>query len=351
MRAAKAVFFMHKHRPVARSPIDAAPGKRSGLRAFLLLLGASVLCATALASPPPKPKAVETQRKSAVPADFVGGETCATCHEEVSKKFADNPHTKMAEMHGSTGITCENCHGAGKAHVDGGGDVTKIFNPGKASTKEVDATCLKCHAGTHPNFLRSPHAKAGVGCISCHTVHGTNASKPLQASLHLLGTNANAHTDDQKDYMLKASQPALCYGCHSEQKAQFNMPIHHKVNEGLVQCTDCHDAHGTFGPNNLKSTADQSAVCTKCHTDVRGPFVYEHAPVKGEGCTACHTPHGSQNARLLNMPTVTTLCNQCHSAVASGTIHGQGQGSADSIPCTTCHTYIHGSNMSVAFLR
>ena len=70
--------------------------------------------------------------------------------------------------------------------------------------------------------------------------------------------------------------------------------------------------------NNLKSTADQSAVCTKCHTDVRGPFVYEHAPVKAEGCLACHSPHGSQNARMLNMPNVNVLCNQCHSQVANG---------------------------------
>lgn len=345
---------MHKKiRPVTQSPIDAAPEFRMGLRVLsILLLGVGMLCAAASAAPPPGSKTPGATTKGATAAEYVGSETCATCHDEVAKKFADNPHTKMTLMHGNgTGVTCENCHGAGKAHVDGGGDTSKIFNPAKASMKDVDATCLNCHAGTHPNFLRSPHAKAGVGCISCHTVHGTNAPKPLQASLHLLGTNANAHTADQKDYLLKASQPTLCYGCHSEQKAQFNMPIHHKVNEGLVQCTDCHDAHGTFGANNLKSTADQSAVCTKCHTDVRGPFVYEHAPVKAEGCTACHTPHGSQNARLLNMPTVTTLCNQCHSAVAAGTVHGQGQGSADSIPCTTCHTYIHGSNMSVAFLR
>jgi DmsE family decaheme c-type cytochrome len=109
--------------------------------------------------------------------------------------------------------------------------------------------------------------------------------------------------------------------------------------------------HGTFGNSNLKSAADQSAVCTKCHTDVRGPFVYEHTPVKAEGCTSCHSPHGSQNARLLNMPSINTLCNQCHSKVANGTIHGQGAGSDDLEPCTTCHTYIHGSNFNVAFLR
>ena len=37
------------------------------------------------------------------------------------------------------------------------------------------------------------------------------------------------------------------------------------------------------------------AVCYKCHVDKQGPFVYEHVPVKTEGCSSCHTPHGSTN--------------------------------------------------------
>ena len=294
---------------------------------FLVLLSAFVVCAVATAAPAPAAKG-GGQAKQADASQYVGSETCATCHEKAAKKFADNPHTKIAEMHGNSGATCERCHGPGKAHVDGGGDVTKIFNPAKHTAKEVDETCLKCHAAAHPDFDRSPHAKAGVGCTSCHSVHASKSEK-----------------------LLKASQPTLCFQCHADQRSQFNMPFHHKVNEGLVKCNDCHDVHGTFNPSNLRSTADQSAVCTKCHTDVRGPFVYEHAPVKAEGCLACHSPHGSQNARLLNMPSINMLCNQCHSAVAAGTVHGQGQGSSDSVPCTSCHTYIHGSNLSVAFLR
>jgi DmsE family decaheme c-type cytochrome len=294
----------------------------------MLLLGAGMLCVPAPAAPAKTDGPATAQTKDTAPADYVGEETCATCHDQMVKMFASNPHTKMALAHGKSGITCENCHGAGKAHVEGGGDVTKIFNPGKASAKEVDATCLSCHAAAHPNFTRSPHAKANVSCIGCHEIHLS-----------------------KEEHLLKASQPQLCFQCHADQKAQFNMPFHHKVNEGAVSCSDCHNPHGTFGNNNLKSTADQNAICTKCHTETRGPFVYEHAPVKAEGCVGCHTPHGSQNARLLNMPSVNTLCNQCHSAVASGTVHGQGQGSSDSPPCTSCHTYIHGSNLNVAFIR
>src|SRR6266700_1101279 len=60
------------------------------------------------------------------PADFVGSEICATCHADVAKKFSSNPHSKLALTHSSQGATCESCHGGGKAHVESGGDVTKI---------------------------------------------------------------------------------------------------------------------------------------------------------------------------------------------------------------------------------
>ena len=324
---------MHEDRPVARLPIGAVPGKRPVLRGcFVLMLGAGMVCVAALGAQAPNAgpgaKAAVAQAKEAAPGDFVGSDTCATCHEEVAKKFADNPHTKMALMHGSNGATCENCHGAGKAHVEGGGDVTKIFNPAKASAKDVEEKCLGCHAAAHPNFTRSPHAKANVSCIGCHDIHGS-----------------------KEETLLKASQPTLCFQCHNDVKPAFSMPFHHKVNEGLVKCSDCHDAHGTFGNNNLKSTADQNAICTKCHAETRGPYVYEHAAVKAEGCMGCHTPHGSQNARLLNMPSINTLCNQCHSRVANATVHGMGAGSDELQPCTSCHTYIHGSNINAAFLR
>ena len=165
---------MHRDGPVARLPIGAVPEKRPGLRVcFMLLLGASLLCATAMAAPANGAKPASAQAQAAAPGDFVGAETCATCHEEVVKGFANNPHTKIAEMHGKAGVTCEGCHGAGKAHVEGGGDVTKIFNPAKATAKQVDEKCLSCHEGHHANFERSAHGEGNVSCIGCHSVHAS----------------------------------------------------------------------------------------------------------------------------------------------------------------------------------
>ena len=321
---------MHTDGPVTRLLMNVVPSKHRGLRVFLMvLLGAGIMCAAALAAPAPAAKSSDTPAKQASGATYVGTETCASCHEEVTKGFANNPHTKMALMHGGNGVTCENCHGAGSEHVAGGGDVTKIFNPAKAAPKDVDAKCLGCHAGAHPDFLRSPHAKANVSCISCHDIHGS-----------------------KDEALLKAPQPTLCFSCHADVKPQFSMPFHHKVNEGAVSCSDCHDPHGTFGANNVRSTVDQNAICTKCHTEKRGPFVYEHAAVKGEGCMSCHTPHGSQNPRLLNMASIDVLCAQCHSMVATNTIHNfTWSQSSDVSPCVNCHTMVHGSNLDPAFLR
>lgn len=301
----------------------------TGIACLVLLAGFAGTRPAQAAGGGQQPAATSQQQAAATPAQYVGQDTCATCHEDVVKNFAGNPHSRLALEHAGKGVTCESCHGPGSAHVDGGGDVTKIRRFDKLSPKEIDDTCLGCHAGIHPNFERSPHGQAGVTCLSCHSVHAPKVQEKL----------------------LVAAQPQLCFQCHTDVKTSFNMPFHHPVNEGAVSCSDCHDVHGTFQRNNLRATADQNAVCTKCHMETRGPFVYEHAAVKAEGCVGCHSPHGSQNARMLNMPSINTLCNQCHSRVAAGTVHSMGAGSDEIAPCTSCHTYIHGSNINAAFLR
>ena len=283
-----------------------------------------------------KKAAATTKVAAANPADYVGSEVCATCHADQAKKFSTSPHSKIGLLHGGPNSTCESCHGPGRAHVEGGGDVTKILRIAKATPKQVNATCLGCHAGAHPDFERSPHGKAGVTCASCHSVH-----KP-----------------ESEASLLKVAQPRLCYQCHTDTKPAFSQPFHHRVEEGLIKCSDCHDAHGTFQEKNLKTTADRNAICTKCHTENAGPFAFEHPVVKTEGCMACHSPHGSPNARLLNVSNINTLCLQCHSATntkafpnavsPSGPAHNQ---STQYVSCTSCHTQVHGSNASDVFFK
>src|ERR1039457_7339399 len=106
-------YLMHRDGPVTQFSIGAAPGNKPGLRVcWMLMLGAGMLCVPVLAAPASGDKPATAQVKDTNPADYVGSETCATCHDEVAKKLADNPHTKIAMMHGKFGATCEGCHGA-----------------------------------------------------------------------------------------------------------------------------------------------------------------------------------------------------------------------------------------------
>jgi DmsE family decaheme c-type cytochrome len=201
--------------------------------------------------------ATSPSKPSANPSGYAGADSCTICHADEVKSLDSNPHGKLALQHNGKGVTCESCHGPGQAHVDSGGDATKIFQFSKATPKQVEQKCLACHAGDHPNFERTAHGDAGVSCISCHSMHKFEAQTVL----------------------LKTKQPALCYQCHTDVKAAFAQPFHHRVPEGVLKCTDCHDPHGTFQDKMLKSSADQNAVCVKCHAETAGPFVYEHPPL------------------------------------------------------------------------
>jgi DmsE family decaheme c-type cytochrome len=119
------------------------------------------------------------------------------------------------------------------------------------------------------------------------------------------------------------------------------------VNEGLVQCTDCHNPHGTVAAKQVRTSAAQDTVCFTCHADKRGPFVFEHEPVKVEGCESCHTPHGSPNTHLLKISNVNLLCLSCHTtsfanAPGAPSFHNQA---AQYQACTLCHVQVHGSNV------
>jgi DmsE family decaheme c-type cytochrome len=287
---------------------------------------------------------------SALAADYVGSEVCKSCHPDVWATFYRNPHFKSVasskEKPEDTG--CESCHGPGKAHVEaGGGRATIIAFPTLAPAKVLDA-CLRCHSQTlsRANIRRSAHTDEDVVCTSCHSIH-----KPATPK-----------------FLLQKKQTELCYTCHTNVRAQFSMPFKHRVNEGFMQCTDCHNPHGSpeptwrMGdrPHNVEQAQANEEPCLKCHIDKRGPFVFEHPGVRVDGCETCHNPHGSVNAKLLTRPVVFTICLQCHNGAGTFGPNLTGDPRPDATHnlanpryqnCTTCHVRIHGSNADSYFFR
>lgn len=314
---------------------------RAGIRALFLL---------------PFAAALGMAQSSAAPvvggsgSQFVGSDVCKTCHVDIWTPFFKNPHFKSLAAGDAppekTG--CESCHGPGKAHVEARGGKTTIprafsLMPAKA----IMEACLTCHASNFDkaNIQRSEHTLNGVVCTACHSIH--HSATP--------------------QYLLAKRQSEGCYSCHANVRAQFEMPSHHRVNEGFMQCSDCHNPHGasapTWGmgqrPRMVERALDVEIPCLKCHVDKRGPFVYEHTPVRVEGCPTCHNPHGSMNAKLLTRPVVFTICLECHNGGGTGTRNAgvDLQSGRHNLldpkfqKCTLCHVRLHGSNADQYFLR
>jgi DmsE family decaheme c-type cytochrome len=267
---------------------------------------------------------------SAMAVGQSNADSCTKCHAALVKGFTESPHGNSATAHGGHQVTCENCHGDGNAHASRNGDTSAIQNPARLSAKDVDARCLACHNEQHPDFAQSAHATSNVGCTNCHSIHASKEGK-----------------------LLKASQPVLCYQCHAAVESEFSAPVHHKTDDGPTKCTICHNPHGAFEKRLQTAIAQQVSGCFKCHTDVAGPWVYEHKAIRQAGCTACHTPHGGSNRNLLSMASINTTCLQCHlpSATQSDAQTNAAHTPGSTKPCTDCHVSIHGSNHEDRFVH
>lgn len=90
--------------------------------------------------------------------------------------------------------------------------------------------------------------------------------------------------------------------------------------------------------------------CAGCHREQARPAIFEHEALR-EGCTTCHSPHGSINDKML-VQRDNNLCLKCHAQVhsAGGDIYIGDTPHTTFInrgSCWTagCHTAIHGSNV------
>ena len=272
-----------------------------------------------------------------------GIEVCTTCHDENSPKpvlsILATPHgvkaderTPIASTHG-----CQTCHGPGAAHVRDMSPMPVTFRE-DAPVEPQNAACLACHqGGARMNWAGSAHEKAQLRCTSCHTIHAKE--DPV------------AKVDVRPNAIFKDNQSAVCFQCHQEQRALSFRLSHHPIEEGKIACSDCHNPHGSMAPSQLvKPTLNET--CYQCHAEKRGPFVWEHPPVR-EDCTNCHEPHGSNHPGLLvnRMP---LLCQQCHmsafhpSTAYTGVNASAGVSRLDihaaAKACLNCHSEVHGSN-------
>lgn len=280
--------------------------------------------------------------------EYTGSETCQACHEDIYNNFEKSPH-KIVETDKKqpwNQHACESCHGAGTKHAETA-SAAEIRNPSKLVAVQTDKICLTCHLNqtTHAGRIQSSHMKDSVSCVACHKIH---ANGPV---------GLVARTPEQVN--------KLCSSCHLNVMAQFQKPFRHKIPENAMTCVDCHNPHGSARPAMGQTFAASEPGCFKCHGDKRGPFTFEHSPVRYEGCGTCHEAHGSVNPRMLARHEVKLVCLECHAnlpgvtkpALAGVVLAGvvppsfHDLRSARYQNCTVCHQKVHGSYTDRNLLR
>jgi DmsE family decaheme c-type cytochrome len=304
-------------------------------RVWLRLLGIASLALAACAQPPD-----ERTEKPGNDVAYVGDAVCMGCHSVEAahwqrtvhaRAFTANPRTEL-EKH-----TCESCHGPGGKHVGDPNPSTIVsFTRNSSYAPEaMNAMCLECHrAGATLYWIGSTHELRGLACSDCHNPMAETSGQSL-----LRAKNANE----------------TCFTCHPQQRADFQKRSHMPLLEGKISCVDCHNPHGSQTAPLIKAD-DVNQLCTGCHAEKRGPFLWEHQPVR-ESCLNCHKPHGSNHERLL-ITELPLLCQECHSPIdnpnfghPSALVTQQNMATSGAPDdrlmnrgCLNCHSQIHGSN-------
>jgi len=161
-----------------------------------------------------------------------------------------------------------------------------------------------------------------TACVNCHTVM-RNVTPKFQ--------------------LAKLTEMDTCFQCHKDIRAKILRNGHMPLREGKMTCSNCHNPHGSYSEALLRD-ATTNDTCYKCHAEKRGPFLFEHPPVR-ENCTNCHDPHGSVNDFMLKMSRP-RLCQQCHANLTGHPGNPRNPQSVFALnrECQNCHQQVHGSN-------
>lgn len=219
----------------------------------------------------------------------VGTATCLQCHNGLS---APDKHEFLKGPH--KGISCEDCHGSGFAHVRAGGRGGLFINDFDASPfgATVDL-CTRCHASEAAGHAGTVHAgRKAASCNDCHDVHKEGAM-PFSTS------NFTRLTGPQYNQ--------LCGECHEETLKSHLKSTHAALD--VASCGACHDLHKA---SMFRQSPIDNSTCLQCHAsfllglgtdaavDAHTGFFHPVDPA-GTGasrCIGCHmVPDGNEQEK------------------------------------------------------
>jgi DmsE family decaheme c-type cytochrome len=264
-----------------------------------------------------------------------GNDLCFECHKDLKEGIgkAKFKHTPVEQGC----LTCHDAHGSEKS--------------GRLLKTAVPALCLGCHKPDTPAFqarhMKYPVAKAS--CTTCHDPHGSNQPALLLNNVHApvaAGTCNRCHEapESATPFATKKTGFELCRGCHNDMvTATLAKPRLHWAVADKAGCVNCHNPHASKYPKLVK--AEGAQLCRGCHADTIKRIAAvpaKHAPVDAGTCIVCHSPHGSDGVYLIDQPSVSKLCGNCHD-YQSHSAHPIGEKAIDPrnknlrVDCLSCH--------------
>ena len=198
---------------------------------------------------------------------------CAGCHSTGSDAGAGT----WVELN----ITCESCHGPGKLHSQTA-KPEDIVNPARLSVARSMDVCLSCHQAGRPpgdEFAWPVGYQPGMDLSRFWKGFDPEAGKQSAEFWH----NGTAHKN----------------------RVQGNTFLQSVMHDAGIQCSVCHDSHGSRHLSlNVKSAAT-NALCLTCHgPDKKAGPKYavlsdhtHHGPLSaGSRCIECHMPKTGENS-------------------------------------------------------
>jgi hypothetical protein len=184
---------------------------------------------------------------------------CLECHATYFDSVIPDPEVNMYDTNNYVlGISCERCHGPGRAHAasykgkaSAATGTAMIVNPAKLGAARQADVCAQCHGGQGDRFLAPAFSYVpgqplanyiDLGPIDSAKdvdVHGKQGKLLMKSECYQKSANMNCSTchDVHKQRPGLAAMSQHCLSCHKVEES----PTHAKLGEAITNnCIDCH---------------------------------------------------------------------------------------------------------------